>query len=734
MATNFVPALSTDEICRGQDSTRCLSDDLDNIESSLSSKAAANHTHSEYMTEDDAVDAFAAINHTHSGYASASHTHTDLENAIDALDSGKAASTHTHAQSEITGLPAKLTEIDDAIAALQIACSGEVAPILVASMHLGKLDNNNGAELSSTTRICSDPFAAENGKSYWQVNDKEVNMYVLLYDEDETFLEYLGNFASGAEIAVDNTNAAYMRLSSLIGEYDLTNEFRIYDVDPVSGSSGDADSFTQADADLLYAPINHTHTEYAAADHTHDGYAASDHTHTGYAASDHTHTGYATVDHTHTGYAAANHTHDGYAASNHTHTAADVGAASASHTHTAADVGAASASHTHTAADVGAAAASHTHTASDITGLPSSVDAYSKTESDQRFAPLAHTHADYMTEEDATDAFAAIDHTHTGYAAATHTHSYNDLTDKPTIPEAYSHPASHPASMITGLASVATTGSYDDLTNKPTIPTVPTSLPANGGNADTVDNKHASDFADAGHTHTASDIGAASASHTHTPASIGAATAIHTHTEYAAVNHGHTGYFSSDGGTINGDTNVAGVLKVNGQQAFYNSGTSQTIGTNNATGGTTICCGTNANVVANGANLMAPNVLPRNNGSFTLGDSTYRWTGIYSKSAVNVSSDERMKRDIVSLDDDALAEFIEKLNVVSYNYKTDEEDAKARIGLVAQDVQRADAEIAEFFVDVGEDGMLGLTPANLVFPLIAAVQSLSKRVQELEAK
>ena len=32
--------------------------------------------------------------------------------------------------------------------------------------------------------------------------------------------------------------------------------------------------------------------------------------------------------------------------------------------------------------------------------------------------------------------------------------------------------------------------SYTDLSNKPTIPTIPSSLPANGGNADTVDNKH----------------------------------------------------------------------------------------------------------------------------------------------------------------------------------------------------------------------------------------------------
>lgn len=82
----------------------------------------------------------------------------------------------------------------------------------------------------------------------------------------------------------------------------------------------------------------------------------------------------------------------------------------------------------------------------------------------------------------------------TGLAKVATSGSYNDLSNKPTIPAAYSHPSTHPASMITGLAKVATSGSYNDLSNKPTIPTVPSSLPANGGNADTVDNKHASDF------------------------------------------------------------------------------------------------------------------------------------------------------------------------------------------------------------------------------------------------
>ena len=55
-------------------------------------------------------------------------------------------------------------------------------------------------------------------------------------------------------------------------------------------------------------------------------------------------------------------------------------------------------------------------------------------------------------------------------------------TDTNTV---YTHPSTHPASMITGLAKVATSGSYVDLSNKPTIPT---SLPANGGTATNANN------------------------------------------------------------------------------------------------------------------------------------------------------------------------------------------------------------------------------------------------------
>ena len=52
------------------------------------------------------------------------------------------------------------------------------------------------------------------------------------------------------------------------------------------------------------------------------------------------------------------------------------------------------------------------------------------------------------------------------------------------------------------------------------ISDMPSALPADGGNADTVGGKNANDFAASNHTHTAADIGAAASGHTHTKSQI----------------------------------------------------------------------------------------------------------------------------------------------------------------------------------------------------------------------
>lgn len=195
-------------------------------------------------------------------------------------------------------------------------------------------------------------------------------------------------------------------------------------------------------------------------------------------------------------------------------------------------------------------------------------------------------------------------------------------------------------------------------------------------------------------------------------------------------------YFPKTGGTINGDTNVSGVLRVQGQQAFYYAtGTkTQTIGTNNATGGTTVCCGADAEMILNGKNQRTKNVIPQSTGTYNLGTTGYRWKGIYSAAAVNVSSDRRLKRGIYHTgpeDAAKLADLVRGLRVCVYNYKDDPEEMAPRIGLIAQEVRDACPELAFLFVHEGEDGMLSIRPADLVFPLIAAVQQLSARVDEL---
>ena len=525
MSTNFNPAMSTDEIGVGS-SNVCLTDYLDGLETDIGNKAPSTHGHS------------------------------DLEATIEGLEDGKAEAVHTHAMSEVVGLNDALAELEEAIANVQGGgTSGTVAPMLVASMHLGKLDNNSGAETASSTRICSDPFAVTPGRSYWQVNTKGVKMYALLYDADELFLGLLGNFDSGAEIAVTNENAAYMRLGSNLGEYDLTNEFRIYDVDPAGGGSSGG----------------------------------------------------------------------------------------------------------------GAAA-----------------DGYTRDEADERFAPADHTHAN--------------DHTHSNKAVldgitAEQVAAWNAGTGSNSGGEGYTHPSTHPASMITGLATVATSGRYADLEGKPTIPA---SMPANGGNADTVGGKYASAFAPYDHTHTASQVGAAPSNHSHSDyASSG-----HDHDDdYAPKSHTHhpanIGALSSSGGTIDGALTVM------------------------------------LDSIFNGV-LNTQKIQPKDSGSYSIGTADNRYYSTYLRVNPNVSSDRRFKRDIADLDAASLAEFVCKLPVVSYNYTDDAADAEKKIGVIAQDVMAADPEIARFFVEQDEKGFFSLRPADFVFPLIAAVQQLSAEVAELK--
>ena len=138
-------------------------------------------------------------------------------------------------------------------------------------------------------------------------------------------------------------------------------------------------------------------------------------------------------------YASLDHTHDEYALANHTHNeyAADY------HVHNnyalAADVDELQALVGDT--DVSVQIATAISSKADVDHIHT--DYASETHTHSEYAKTGHTHDDYATSV----------HSHAEYAAESHSHSYNDLSN------------------------------------------LPTALPANGGNADTIDGKHASDFA-----------------------------------------------------------------------------------------------------------------------------------------------------------------------------------------------------------------------------------------------
>ena len=142
----------------------------------------------------------------------------------------------------------------------------------------------------------------------------------------------------------------------------------------------------------------------------------------------------------------------------------------------------------------------------------------------------------------------------------------------------------------------------------------------------------------------------------------------------------------------NGDVDVNGVLRILGAQFAYNNGSRITFGA--------------------GAKE-----------TYVIG------TKLYCNQSWTVASDATLKENVAGVNESSCVEFIKGLDVKTFNYigQTDE-----CMGLIAQDVQKS--ELAKYFVSIGSDGKAALKIADLVFPLVVAVQQLTKRVEALENK
>lgn len=182
---------------------------------------------------------------------------------------------------------------------------------------------------------------------------------------------------------------------------------------------------------------------------------------------------------------------------------------------------------------------------------------------------------------------------------------------------------------------------------------------------------------DTTHTHS----GYATSDHTHS----GYASSSHTHTGYASSSHTHSDYLSTSGGTVTGETNFSGgLVRLKGTQTLYHSGSMITLSSNS---------------------------LP----------TQIAGSAIYSSKSISVSSDERLKENIADVDAQACIDFINAIDVKTFNYKNDETPC---VGVIAQQLKALSPELAKRLVTEDKDGMLGVKTSDLVFPLIVAVQAL----------
>ena len=276
-----------------------------------------------------------------------------------------------------------------------------------------------------------------------------------------------------------------------------------------------------------YAPISHAHSDYVTTttfdvlETEVDGKADANHSHTDYALTSHTHNEYSEVGHSHSDYSVTTHNHDkDYSPLSHSHTPSEIGAAVSGHNH---DSDYADINHSH---DSIYAAAGHDHD-EDYSAIGHSHSDYATVDSLTELsetvvgkANASHTHDDrYFTETEINSKLAAkadTSHTHTGVydvngAAESALESANAYTDSKidaiVIPDALSDLAADTTHRTVTDAEKAAwnaksdfSGSYNDLTDKPSIPSI------SGLATETYVDEAVSTKANSSHTHSIANV------------------------------------------------------------------------------------------------------------------------------------------------------------------------------------------------------------------------------------
>ena len=348
----------------------------------------------------------------------------------------------------------------------------------------------------------------------------------------------------------------------------------------------------------------------------------------------------------------------------------------------------------------------------------------------------------------------------------------------------------HTASQVSGLATVATSGSYDDLTDKPSIPaavTIDSALSSTSTNPvqNKVINNALAGKAASTHTHSASDITSGTLAIARIPTGTSASTVAlgnHTHSEYLPLNfsgrpqtitltapgdpYGTQSIrletqnnvlketFSRNSATLNVTYNLQGESSTSIEWAQgdntirfkLNNGSTITVD-----GNTVLTSGNYSQYISSTDTKNTTGTANLTSKLFLVGGPTQSGNGITTYSNINVytqngqlyatqmnatngfyeTSDARLKNfkdDINALD------VVSKIPTKYFTWKKEEVteniDPVLHIGTSAQEVQK----IYPDLVTENEEGELSVDYARLSVIALAAIKELKKEIDELKSK
>lgn len=298
---------------------------------------------------------------------------------------------------------------------------------------------------------------------------------------------------------------------------------------------------------------------------------------------------------------------------------------------------------------------------------------------DTVYAPIAHNHAieNVTGLVNALAEKSGIDHNHnTAYAAISHSHDIEHISGLPT---ALANKADSTHNHDNAYAGINHT--HDGYATSASVSALENDI---------------SGKADVSHSHSQNDVtgltaalnGKANTSHSHAISDVtGLQTALN---GKASSSHTHSEYLPTAGGTVNGNLNVNGLIRINNQQCLYDGGSMVTVSTNNR-------------------------------------ETMIAGSKIYSKVAISTSSDERLKENVLPAPVDDLIEMVKGLEIKKFNYIGNTEK---NIGVIAQDfMYNNPTYISELFIrQCCDDGMYSFKDTELVYALAAAVQDIYSRL------